>query len=104
MCASALRILQIETVYCGCMNDRFGGCGSVLHIHKDDTKLHYRPYRCTNGLFEKEAIDILRLFYTQDNPLAPKPINKEKKRRKLEEAKTQDSDNLEEASINKHDL
>ncbi len=68
------------------MNDRFGGCGSVLSLNSLDTQLHYRSYCCTKGLYEEEAIDMLRLFYTQDNPLAPKPLSKEHKRKKLEEA------------------
>ncbi|KAF0982869.1 hypothetical protein FDP41_010848 [Naegleria fowleri] len=34
MCASALLILKIGKVICGCMNERFGGCGSVLNIHQ----------------------------------------------------------------------
>lgn len=33
MCASALRQLNIRTVYFGAANDRFGGCGSVLSIN-----------------------------------------------------------------------
>ncbi|KAG2374877.1 hypothetical protein C9374_010251 [Naegleria lovaniensis] len=34
MCASALLMLRIGKVICGCMNERFGGCGSVLNIHR----------------------------------------------------------------------
>ncbi|KAI1298623.1 hypothetical protein EDD11_006763 [Mortierella claussenii] len=35
MCASALRQLGIGQVYFGAGNDRFGGNGSVFHIHKE---------------------------------------------------------------------
>ncbi|KAL0487643.1 ADAT2 [Acrasis kona] len=84
MCASALRLLQIESVFCGCMNDRFGGCGSVLPLH-DCNVTEYRPYKCMKGTLEKEAIDILRHFYVQENPLAPQPLKKEKKRAKRAE-------------------
>eukprot|EP00899_Mesostigma_viride_P014978 jgi/Mesvir1/23481/Mv22329-RA.1 len=35
MCASALSLLGIESVVYGCANDRFGGCGSVLSLHRD---------------------------------------------------------------------
>lgn len=34
MCASAIRQLGIRAVYFGCLNDRFGGNGGVLNIHK----------------------------------------------------------------------
>jgi hypothetical protein len=34
MCASALRQLGIRNVYFGCGNQRFGGCGSVLHLNQ----------------------------------------------------------------------
>jgi len=42
MCASALRQLEIHAVYYGCSNDRFGGCGGVLHCHSEyDTLVHH---------------------------------------------------------------
>lgn len=34
MCASALRQLGILEVYCGCLNERFGGCGGVLGVNE----------------------------------------------------------------------
>jgi tRNA-specific adenosine deaminase 2 len=34
MCASALRQLGIKEVYCGCLNERFGGCGGVLGVNE----------------------------------------------------------------------
>src|SRR5258707_11470584 len=34
MCASALRQLGIKEVYCGCINDRFGGCGGMLGVNE----------------------------------------------------------------------
>lgn len=34
MCASALRQLGIHEVYCGCLNERFGGCGGVLGVNE----------------------------------------------------------------------
>jgi len=34
MCASALNLVRIGKIYFGCHNERFGGCGSVLHLHK----------------------------------------------------------------------
>jgi tRNA-specific adenosine deaminase 2 len=35
MCAAALGKLNIKKVYFGCSNERFGGTGSVLNVHKD---------------------------------------------------------------------
>lgn len=35
MCASALRQLNILSVYFGCANERFGGTGGVLSIHSE---------------------------------------------------------------------
>jgi tRNA(Arg) A34 adenosine deaminase TadA len=35
MCAAALSLVRIHEVVCGASNERFGGCGSVLSIHRD---------------------------------------------------------------------
>ena len=32
MCAAALRLVGVRRVFFGCINERFGGCGSVLPI------------------------------------------------------------------------
>lgn len=34
MCAAALRQLGIGEVFCGCLNERFGGCGGVLGVNE----------------------------------------------------------------------
>jgi tRNA(Arg) A34 adenosine deaminase TadA len=34
MCAAALRQVRIGRVVYGCANDKFGGCGSILHLHQ----------------------------------------------------------------------
>ena len=36
MCAAALATAKIGRVIFGCRNDRFGGCGSILHLHKSE--------------------------------------------------------------------
>ena len=36
MCAAALRHVRIGRVVYGCANDKFGGCGSILHLHQRD--------------------------------------------------------------------
>jgi tRNA-specific adenosine deaminase 2 len=43
MCAAALAQIGFAKVIFGCRNDRFGGCGSILHLH--DLKMEYHtPY------------------------------------------------------------
>lgn len=65
MCASALRQYGIRTVYFGCLNDRFGGCGGVMRVHED--KGVDPGYPVYGGLFREEAILLLRRFYVQEN-------------------------------------
>lgn len=79
MCASALRQINIRSVFFGCANDRFGGCGSVYSINTDEAI--ERPYRAFPGFFREEAIMLLRRFYIQENEKAPTP--KTKKSREL---------------------
>ncbi|PWY69809.1 cytidine and deoxycytidylate deaminase zinc-binding domain protein [Aspergillus sclerotioniger CBS 115572] len=79
MCASALRQYQIQKVYFGCGNERFGGTGSILSLHADPSI--DPPYPVQGGLFHKEAIMLLRRFYIQENEKAPKP--RPKKHREL---------------------
>jgi tRNA-specific adenosine deaminase 2 len=70
MCASALLLLKIKKVYCGCMNDKFGGCGSVYNVHQhQDVNQSFHNYECISGLFEVEGIELLKRFYEQENPL-----------------------------------
>ncbi|OJJ46334.1 hypothetical protein ASPZODRAFT_132403 [Penicilliopsis zonata CBS 506.65] len=79
MCASALRQYQIRKVYFGCANERFGGNGSVLSLHSDPAL--DPPYPVQEGLYQKEAIMLLRRFYIQENDKAPNP--RPKKNREL---------------------
>jgi tRNA-specific adenosine deaminase 2 len=65
MCASALRQYGIRTVYFGCLNDRFGGCGGVMNMHSDAGV--DKPYPVYGGIFREEAIMLLRRFYVQEN-------------------------------------
>jgi len=87
MCASALRILEIKIVYFGCSNERFGGCGSVLNIHKEIENNSHPGYEVVSGIFKEEAIDLLQKFYLLENSSAPTPISKTKKRGKIESNK-----------------
>jgi len=74
MCASALRQYGIRNVFFGCGNERFGGTGTVLSIHADATL--DAPYTSYGGLYRKEAINLLRRFYIQENKKAPRPRSK----------------------------
>ena len=72
MCASALAIVNVKRVFFGCHNERFGGNGSALCIHKPDALgAPHRGYPSTGGLMKEEAIEIMRLFYSRGNPNAP---------------------------------
>ncbi|KAI5960674.1 TAD2 [Candida pseudojiufengensis] len=82
MCASYLRQLGIGKVYYGCGNDRFGGNGTILSIHKDPN-LPNDTYESIGGICRVEAIQLLRNFYIQENEAAPNP--KIKKNTNIEE-------------------
>ncbi|XAR67018.1 tRNA(adenine(34)) deaminase [Bertholletia excelsa] len=79
MCASALSILGIKEVYYGCANDKFGGCGSILSLHSRSSEAltssgaQHKGFKCTGGIMASEAVSLLRSFYEQGNPNAPKP-------------------------------
>lgn len=60
MCASAMAQLGLRRVYFGCRNDKFGGCGSILSLHKG-------RYDCFEGCGKSEAIALFRQFYARHN-------------------------------------
>ena len=70
MCASALRQYRIRSVYFGCINDKFGGTGGVLSLHRGvaaGTEGADPGYEVYGGVFREEAILLLRRFYVQEN-------------------------------------
>lgn len=96
MCAAALSQLCIGKVVFGCSNDKFGGCGSIIDVSKNeyacpprDKRLIYRtnpgdalhevktifPSKNTiyatfpveKGLLATEAIELLKAFYARTN-------------------------------------
>ncbi|XP_059368382.1 tRNA-specific adenosine deaminase 2 isoform X2 [Carassius carassius] len=73
MCAAALRLLHIPLVVYGCKNERFGGCGSVLDISSDHLPHTGTSFKCIAGYRAEEAVEMLKTFYKQENPNAPKP-------------------------------
>ena len=64
MCASAISLVKVHKVVFGCKNDRFGGCGSVVHLH---TQLEHR-YHVEEGVMQEDAIELFREFYARGNP------------------------------------
>ncbi|KAF6265268.1 cytidine deaminase-like protein [Scenedesmus sp. NREL 46B-D3] len=79
MCAGALSLLRIGQVYYGAANDKFGGCGSIVPVHRqgcgacahhDDPQAaaHGASFPAAGGLFAKEAIQLLQDFYIAGNP------------------------------------
>ena len=71
MCTAALRLVNIQAVYFGCHNERFGGCGSVLSIADDDLSDHTCKLNTVAGVRKDEAIALLKDFYKNENPNAP---------------------------------
>lgn len=138
MCAMALRLVGVKYVVFGCPNPRFGGCGSVLGIHKQVFNLpshdsnmedqcmqikehpardsneslisvhendsfvnvgkkasgcssaQQKDYRvslangelqCKGGVLAEESVFLLKQFYQGENPNAPNPKDKSKRRK-----------------------
>ncbi|XP_037101099.1 tRNA-specific adenosine deaminase 2 [Syngnathus acus] len=73
MCAAALRIMNIPVVAYGCRNERFGGCGSVLDVSSAELTHTGSSFKCVTGHRADEAVEMLKMFYKQENPNAPKP-------------------------------
>ncbi|XP_071323472.1 tRNA-specific adenosine deaminase 2 isoform X2 [Trachinotus anak] len=73
MCAAALRLLNIPVVVYGCRNERFGGCGSVLDVSSANLPHTGTTLKCVSGHRAEEAVEMLKTFYKQENPNAPKP-------------------------------
>jgi tRNA-specific adenosine deaminase 2 len=84
MCAAALATVGIDRVVFGCRNDRFGGNGSLLHLHQqeegsgDGDAAKSRGYEIRTGVLEQEAISLLRSFYDRENFHAPDGKRKRK--------------------------
>jgi len=83
MCARAIRMLLIPRVFYGCSNERFGGCGSVLGVHNaEGVNPDHPPVECIKSFLDEQlAIDLLKDFYCGENPNAPVPMSKAKRKR-----------------------
>lgn len=84
MCASALRQVNLVNCVYGCSNERFGGCDSVLNI-ATSTEMDNQgnKLKIVKGVCEESAIKLLQLFYTFQNPSAPQPKKKEKRKKPI---------------------
>ena len=88
MCAAALRIFGLKKVFYGCTNQRFGGCGSRLDVAtlsmepgktSGQSRCEFQmnsALECISGCLSQESINLLKLFYTFENPSAPEPKSK----------------------------
>ena len=63
MCAAALSIMNIEKVFYGCQNYKFGGNGSILSLNSN--------YQSLGGYYANKAIQLLRNFYEGGNLALP---------------------------------
>jgi tRNA-specific adenosine deaminase 2 len=95
MCASLLRQFGIRRVFFGAGNDKFGGTGGVLSIHRGngaegegeregEREGEEGDYEVSGGWLREEAIVLLRRFYVQENERAPEPRSKGDRVLKLE--------------------
>lgn len=83
MCARILRNLNLRAVYYGCKNERFGGCGSVMNIHEIESIKEPILKVYNERLNGNRAIFMLQTFYSGENPNAPVPKIKDKRRIKI---------------------
>ncbi|KAJ6229364.1 tRNA-specific adenosine deaminase 2 [Anaeramoeba flamelloides] len=89
MCTGALRICKIPRVVFGCINDRFGGCGTVLSINNDQNLQLGTTFQCKAHVMEKQSLGIFKKFFMRVNPFKPPEKgrkNDSRKRSLLEKA------------------
>ncbi|KAI6004995.1 cytidine deaminase-like protein [Pisolithus orientalis] len=54
-------------LFCGCENDKFEGCGSVLGVNAPSEHSIHPAYDAIGGYLREEAIMVLRRFYVTQN-------------------------------------
>jgi len=84
-------MIGINRVFFGCKNDRFGGCGSLLNLHKPDAlpSAKHHGFEIIGGIHEEEAVRLLQSFYNRENFHAPD--HKRKRKPAIAEEGTDDS-------------
>ncbi|XP_046550418.1 tRNA-specific adenosine deaminase 2-like [Haliotis rubra] len=78
MCAGALKQMNVPMVVFGCANERFGGCGSILNVARDDLPSLGPKFVCVSGVMADDAVNLLKDFYKGENPHAPEDKRKSK--------------------------
>ncbi|VDM15897.1 unnamed protein product [Hydatigera taeniaeformis] len=72
MCAAALRFAlpaQPKRVIYSSRNERFGGCGSVMNVNRDDSLRS--PLSCEFVENSDRSVTLLKKFFEQENSNAP---------------------------------
>ena len=67
MCAYALNLAGVKRVVFGAKNDKFGGNGSILSLHRFGEK----AYEVQGGLLAGASIKLLQSFYEHGNLKLP---------------------------------
>ena len=63
MCAAMLDQIKVKKIVYGAGNERFGGLGSVLNVLEEGSKVEI-----VSGIQKERAVDLLKQFYTGQNP------------------------------------
>jgi tRNA(adenine34) deaminase len=61
MCAGALVLARVKRVIFGGRDEKFGGCGSVFNVVREQ-KLNHRV-EVTEGVMKNETVSMLQLFF-----------------------------------------
>lgn len=64
MCAAALAQTNVQNVYYGAQNTKFGGCGGVMKLQFEPP---WRNYNVHAGILADEAVDLLKQFFDRPN-------------------------------------
>ena len=74
MCAAALMKVKVKAIFYGCANEKFGGCGSVGNLVEILSKLDTsHKVVMSGGHRAEEAVNLMKEFYSGENPNAPNP-------------------------------
>ena len=82
MCAAALRLSGLRACVFGCLNPRFGGCGSLASLHRPDCYEGEGDgrtgFEVRGGVGAEEAVKLLKRFYEGENGACPEGKRKRK--------------------------
>ena len=63
MCAGAALLSRIETIVYGAHDPKFGACGSIIDIPKEETFNH--RLHVVSGVLEDEVASLMKAFFQQ---------------------------------------